>query len=250
MQTTYKDHPVTTGATTTGVDVNTAVVTPVDRVRLPSIVAGILTTLATLVALSLLGLAIGLARYDGTGNDNALGLGAGIWGGISALIAFFLGGFVAARSSATASGPKNGIFNGAIMWMAAIVLIIVLIGGSIGSLLGLAGGVASTAITAAVPVAGQAAQNAAEGGVAAAPAAGAAAAAATTVPDIVGQVQSQNTSANRDQIAQDASQAAWGVLLTLGLSAAAALIGGAMGASADRRDRIVGAGDQRTITES
>ncbi len=237
MQTTYRNNP-----STAGVDVNTAVITPVDRVRLPSVIAGILTTLSTLVVLSVLGLAIGLDRYDGTGN--ALGLNASIWGAISALIAFGLGGFVAARSSATASGPRNGIFNGAIMWMAAIVLIIMLIGGSIGSLLGLAGNVAGTAITAAAPVAGQVVENAAQGGAAAAPAADAAAAAATAVPDIVGQVQSQNTPANRDQIAADVSQAAWSVLLTLGLSAAASLIGGAIGASKDRRD--VTADDQRT----
>ncbi len=234
MQTTNRDYPVTTS----GIDVNTAVITPVDRVRLPSIIGGILTTLSTLVVLSLLGLAVGLARYDGTGNDNALGLGAGVWGGISALIAFGLGGFVAARSSATASGPRNGIFNGAIMWMASIVLIIVLIGGSIGSLLGLAGNVVGTAITAAAPVAGQAVENAAQGGVVATAAPGAVAAVTTAVPDIVGQVQSQNTPANRDQIAADASRAAWGVLFTLGLSAAAALIGGAIGAGADRRDVV------------
>ena len=99
MQTTYRDNPLDLS----GTEINTSMVTPVDRVRLPSIIAGLLTTLSTLLALSVLGLALGLARYDGTSNDNALGLGVGIWGAISALIAFGLGGFVAARSSATAS---------------------------------------------------------------------------------------------------------------------------------------------------
>ncbi len=244
MQTTYRDNPLNPS----GIEVNTGLLTPVDRVRLPSIVAGLLTTLSTLLALSVLGLALGLARYDGTGNDNALGLGAGIWGAISALIAFGLGGFVAARSSATASGPRNGIFNGAIMWMAAIVLILILIGGSIGSLLGLAGGVASTAIQAVAPVAGQAAETVAQGGVATTPVAGAASAVTTAVPNIVAQVQSQNTAANRDQIASDASQAAWGVLLTLGLSAAAALGGGAMGAGADRRNEVTTT--SRTVSQT
>lgn len=173
--------------------------------------------------------------YDGTGNENVFGLGAGIWSSISALIAFGLGGFVAARSAATASGARNGVFNGAVMWMAAIVLILVLIGGSVSSLLGLAGNVASTAITAAAPAAGQIVDNAAGSPAVATPISGAAAAMATVVPNIVNQVQSQNTVANRDQVAADASRAAWGVLLTLGLSAFASLVGGALGSSADRQ---------------
>lgn len=218
-----------------GVDINTAVVTPVDRVRLTSIIAGVLTTLSTLIAFTALGLAVGLSRYDGTGNDNVLGLGAGMWGGISALISFGLGGFVAARSAATASGPRNGVFNGAITWMAAIVLILVLIGGSISSLLGLAGTVAGTAISAADPVARQAINNAAQNSVTATAAPGVDSAVTTVVPNIIDRVQNQNTVANRDQVAADASRAAWGVLLTLGLSAAASLMGGAIGAGEDRR---------------
>lgn len=209
------------------VDVNTAVISPVDRVRLPSIIAGILTTLSTLVALSVLGLAIGLARYDGSANSNvlnALGMGAGIWSAISALIAFALGGFVAARSAATASGPRNGIFNGAIMWMATIVLILILIGGSVGSLLGIA---TNTAATAAGAAAGTAATTGTTAGDASTPADPAGA--------VAGAVQGADTSAERDQIAADASRAAWGALLTLGLSAAASLIGGALGSSADKK---------------
>lgn len=224
------------------VDVNTAVVTPVDRVRLPSIIAGLLTTLATLIVLTVLGLAIGLSRYDGTGNDNILGIGAGIWGAISALIAFGLGGFVAARSAATASGPANGVFNGGVMWMAAIVLIIVLIGGGISSLLGLAGTALTAASNVAGPVAGQVADQAAAGA-AVAPAAGAAASSAVT--NAVQSAQEALSPANRDRIAEDASRAAWSVLLTLGLSAAASLIGGAIGASSDRRAVV----ERRTAIE-
>jgi hypothetical protein len=223
------------------VDVNTAVISPVDRVRLPSIIAGILTTLSTLVALSVLGLAIGLARYDGTADANvanALGLGAGIWGAISALIAFALGGFVAARSAATASGPRNGIFNGAMMWMATIVLILLLLGGSISSLLGVATNAAATA-------AGTAASTAVTAGDAAA---GDAAVPADPAGAVASAVQGADTTAERDQIAADASRAAWGVLLTLGLSAAAALIGGAMGSSADKKRFEEATYDNRSST--
>jgi hypothetical protein len=222
------------------VDVNTAVISPVDRVRLPSIIAGILTTLSTLVALSVLGLAIGLARYDGSNSGNladALGLGAGIWGAISALIAFALGGFVAARSAATASGPRNGIFNGAMTWMATIVLILFLLGGSISSLLGVA---TNAAATAAGSAAGAAATTGTTAGDAAVPADPAGAVASA--------VQGVDTAAERDQIAADASRAAWSVLLTLGLSAAASLIGGALGSSADKKRFEDASYDNRTTS--
>ena len=222
------------------VDVNTAVISPVDRVRLPSIIAGILTTISALVALSVLGLAIGLARYDGSTSGNlvdALGLGVGIWGALSALIAFALGGFVAARSAATASGPRNGIFNGAMTWMATIVLILFLLGGSISSLLGIA---TNAATTAAATAAGAVATGSAASGDAAVPGDPAGA--------VTGAVQGADTAAERDQIAADASRAAWSVLLTLGLSAAASLIGGAVGASADRRRLEDASIDNRTTT--
>lgn len=203
---------------------------PRDRVRLASVVAGLLTTIATLIVLSVLGIAIGLATFDANA-PSPIGLGAGIWGGISALIAFGLGGFVAARSAATASGPRNGVLNGAIVWMAAVFLIVLLLGNGIGTLLGVAGTVASTAVTAAAPVAAEAAANpnAVATAAVAAPAAGAAL--STTIQN----VQEQITPARIEQTAQDVSEGAWGALLSLGLSAAASLIGGAIGSRADAR---------------
>ncbi len=221
MQTTYREPSMRA----VDEDINMRVITPVDRVRLPSIVAGILTTLATMVVLTVLGLAVGLSSYDGTGN--ILGLGAGIWGAISALLAFGLGGFVAARSAATASGPTNGVFNGGMMWAATIVLIIMLLGGGIGSLVGLAGNVATNV---AAPIVGQTANQTTTGAAPAVPAG-----AANAVTNTIQNAQDALTPANRDQIAADASRAAWGVLLTLGLSAIASLIGGGIGAGADRR---------------
>jgi hypothetical protein len=66
-------------------------------------------------------------------------------------------------------------------------------------------------------------------------AAGDAAAPANPADAVAGAVQGADTAAERDQIAADASRAAWSVLLTLGLSAAASLIGGALGSSADKK---------------
>ena len=46
------------------VDVENTIVTPTDRVRWGSILAGLFTALSTLLVLTLIGLAIGAASYD------------------------------------------------------------------------------------------------------------------------------------------------------------------------------------------
>ncbi len=96
-----------------------------DSVRWGPILAGLFTTFATLVILSLLGVAVGLTAATGNPNGGAAaaannhasgyGNGAAIWAAISALIAFFLGGYVAARTAAF-KGAHNGWINGAMVW--------------------------------------------------------------------------------------------------------------------------------------
>src|SRR5215216_1006055 len=69
----------------------TNVVTPVDRVRWASVLAGVFTVFATLAVLAVLGIALGLSTFDAD-NPRNFGIGAGIYGLVSALIAFLLGG--------------------------------------------------------------------------------------------------------------------------------------------------------------
>ena len=109
-----------------------------DRVRWGPIVAGFVTVIATLVVLTVLGLAIGLSAFepDDAGGTTA-STAAAIWGIITALLAFFAGGWVAARTAAVA-GTANGALNGLLVGMAAIALTVWLVGTGLGNVLGAA----------------------------------------------------------------------------------------------------------------
>jgi len=217
-----------------------------DRVRWTSVIAGFFTVLATIILLTVLGVAIGLSTVDAD-NPRGFALGLSIYGAITALVAFLLGGYVSARTAAVA-GSGNGILNGAMVWIITIPFMVYALGNGIGSLLGTTVDLTSKAATigaqvaapAVAEVAGQVAANptAAAGAV---DAASGAAAGATTDPNTVpGQAQAvvataQNqiqsvTPAQVEQTAQDVSNVAWVTLLALGLSAGAAIIGGLAGA--------------------
>jgi len=107
-----------------------------DRVRWGPIVAGLVTTIATMIVLTLLGLAVGLSAFEpNDAGASEVGTAAAIWGGVSALVAFFLGGWVAAKSAAV-DGEASGSLNGFLVGAAALALIIWLIGIGLGNLFG------------------------------------------------------------------------------------------------------------------
>jgi ABC-type multidrug transport system fused ATPase/permease subunit len=135
-----------------------SVAAPVDRVRWSSVLAGLFTTLATLIVLAVLGIAIGLSTFDAQNLDN-FGIGAGIYGAVSAIIAFLFGGFISARTAAVA-GSGNGILNGAMVWLVTIPLIVNLLGSGIGTLLGTATDLVGDAAVAAGNAVGGAASAA------------------------------------------------------------------------------------------
>ena len=179
---------------------------PVDLVRWGPVFGGLFAALATLITLSLLGLAIGLTTFDANDPLGNLGLGAGIWSAISALLAFFVGGFVASNSAAF-GGKTNGVFMGAMVWFVAIPSLVFLIGGGIGALTGTALQAASIpGIEQVIP----------EG--------------TAPAPGTEGATQAQPTAPQTQQAADRAADTAWGVLLSLGLAAAAAILGGVVGA--------------------
>jgi hypothetical protein len=226
-------------------DVNT-VITPTDRVRWAAILAGLFTVLAALVFFAVLGLALGLSSFDAN-NPRSFAIGAGIYGIISALISFALGGFIAAKTAAT-TGTGNAILQSGMVWIITIALIVNFIGSGVGTLLNIAGGAANTAVTAASNVAAGAASNpnvqatAVQGATQAAPGADAGIGAVAT------QVQGQLNNVTPQDVnnaADNASGPAWWALLGLGVSAAAALIGGVIG---KRRDEVVDVPRTRTAT--
>src|SRR5205085_11529330 len=95
--------------------------TPTDRVRCGPICAGLFAAPSLLALLSVLGMAVGLSAYDPGDNARRFGVGAGIWGAISMLLAFFFGGWLTARTAAL-RGTNNGLLNGALVWAVAIPL--------------------------------------------------------------------------------------------------------------------------------
>jgi hypothetical protein len=118
------------------------VVRPMDRIRWGSILAGVVTTLATILLLNVFGLAVGLSSLAPGESLTNLTTGAGIWSAITALIAFFLGGWIAGRSEAPTSAVGNpfpGLLNGAMVWAATIVLLLLLVAFGAGGALGLFG---------------------------------------------------------------------------------------------------------------
>jgi len=205
------------------------VVAPTDRVRWGPIFAGLFATLSSLVVLSVLGLAVGLGSFDAGDPLGSFGVGAGIWGGISTLIAFIIGGWLAARTSA-AAGRGNGVLNGAMVWVVAIPLIIYLLGSGLGSLVSTAGSVAATGITAAAPAAAAVADDAAAAPGAEATAQDAGADVAAAAQATVAAVGEAVTPERVEDAAGTASGAAWGTLIALLVGLGAAALGGSLGA--------------------
>ena len=86
-----------------------------------AIIAGVLIALASMLVMSLIGLAFGLGVLtpDLQGSTYAaFGTGAGIWYVISKLVSLFIGGFAAARLSANLD-PGRALLHGAAVWALA-----------------------------------------------------------------------------------------------------------------------------------
>ena len=187
-----------------------------DRVRWPAVFAGLLTALTLLITFGVLGLAVGLTSIDAgdavaqRGVPSGLGLGSGIWAGISALLAFLIGGWVAGRTAAV-FGKGWGALNGMLVFLLAVPLLLWLAGNGVGALLGSLGGFAQS-----LNINPDAVQNAAQ--------------------SAAGQAQQnaqQVTPAQADAAAQNARNAAWSTLLGLGLATGAATLGGLLGTRSD-----------------
>lgn len=202
-------------------DIDIDLHTPTDRVRWGSIIAGLFAALSTLAVLSLLGLAIGASTYDTGDRARDYGIGAGIWGGLSALLAFALGGWLAGRTAAL-RGPRNGMLNGAMVWALAVPLLLYLLSSGIGSALRTAGNVAATGA--------QSAAATTDGNVDAS-------GAQAQADNLQNQAQALNTPENRAQAADTAGRGALGTFGSLLLALGAASLGGYFGgqALADRR---------------
>jgi hypothetical protein len=109
-----------------------------NRVQWGPIIAGLLTTIATMLILSVLGLAIGTSAFEPRDSGDTIGKAAAIWGAVSAIIAFFLGGWVAAKTAAVGGG-FSGLMQGLMVGATALALILYLTGSGLGNLFGTVG---------------------------------------------------------------------------------------------------------------
>ena len=140
------------------------------RVRWSGVTSGWVMALGTLLLLTTLGLAIGITalgdpRTADSDTASGLGLGAGLWGAITLLLASFLGGLVSTRVT---DRPDRGgaVLHGALVWTLTSLMLVWLL--SQGVSLGLSGlfgalsglmRTATTAVTTAATQGGDLAQS-------------------------------------------------------------------------------------------
>lgn len=137
--------------------IHTATVHPDERPWLASlswgaVFAGVVLSLIAYLILSVLGTAIGASAIDPTGDRNpfaGFGAGAGIWAGVSTLIAIAVGAFAAGHQA-----RRSGGLHGLLAWSLTTLVTVYLLLSATGSALNAAGNTARAGLTAAGAVAG------------------------------------------------------------------------------------------------
>src|SRR5690348_4598498 len=106
------------------------------RVSWGGVWGGVLVAVGLLLLLAALGVAVGISATEpGQTEASKLGTGAGIWAGVSLLVALFVGGMVSTRIGAIFDGT-TGFFEGALVWVVSVLLMGYLAASGVGSLAG------------------------------------------------------------------------------------------------------------------
>ncbi|MFL6567253.1 MAG: hypothetical protein ACJ8G5_20100 [Burkholderiales bacterium] len=106
------------------------------RVSWGGVFGGVLVALGFLLLVTALGVAVGIsAAQPGETDTGTLGAGAGIWAGVSLLVALFIGGWVSTRIGAIFDGT-TGFFEGALVWVVSLLLMLYMASSGIGMLAG------------------------------------------------------------------------------------------------------------------
>src|SRR5919204_1520522 len=104
------------------------------RVSWGGIFGGVLVAVGLLLLLAALGVAVGITAVDpGQTELSRLGTGAGIWAGVSLLLALFVGGLVSTLIGATYDG-STGFFSGFLVWIVSLLLVAYLAASGVSSL--------------------------------------------------------------------------------------------------------------------
>ena len=148
--------------------VETGLLPAVKRISWGAIFAGTVLAIVLQLALSLLGLGIGLGTIDPLTEQNpmsGIGIGAAIWWMVTMLGSLYLGATVASRLAGIPR-PKDGLLHGLLTWSVVTLLTFYLLTTAVGRIIGGVTGVASRAlsgvgsgIAAVAPQAGQAIQG-------------------------------------------------------------------------------------------
>jgi hypothetical protein len=106
------------------------------RVSWGGVFAGVLVALGFLLLMTALGVAVGIsAAQPGETDAGTLGTGAGIWAGVSLLLALFVGGWVSTRIGAIFDGT-TGFFEGVLVWVVSVLLMLYSASSGVGMLAG------------------------------------------------------------------------------------------------------------------
>lgn len=137
--------------------IHTTAVLPEERLWTPTVswgavFAGLVLSLIVYLVLSILGTAIGASAIDPMGDRNpfsGFGVGAGIWAGVTTLLAIAVGGYVAGTLA-----RRSGALHGLLAWGLTTLFTVYLLISATGSALSVAGGAAKAGLTTAGAVAG------------------------------------------------------------------------------------------------
>jgi hypothetical protein len=106
------------------------------RVSWGGVFGGVLVALGFLLLVTALGVAVGITAVRPGETDTAtLGSGAGIWAGLSLLLALFIGGWVSTRIGAIFDGT-TGFFEGMLVWVVSVLLMLYFASSGVGMLAG------------------------------------------------------------------------------------------------------------------
>jgi hypothetical protein len=106
------------------------------RVSWGGVFGGVLVALGFLLLMAALGVAVGIsAAQPGETDAGTLGAGAGIWAGLSLLLALLIGGWVSTRIGAIFDGT-TGFFEGMLVWVVSVLLMFYFASSRIGMLAG------------------------------------------------------------------------------------------------------------------
>jgi len=123
------------------------------RISWAAVFAGLIIAIFIQLALTLLGLAIGLGTIDATNRNTpgtGLAIGSGIWYVVSLLISLFLGGWVAGRL-AKDKHTSESVIHGLLVCGLLFILTFYLLGSAVGSIIGGAGSIVGKTISTAAP---------------------------------------------------------------------------------------------------